>query len=235
MAQRRRKIRYAVVGLGGIAQVAVLPAFQHAQNSELAALVSGDVQKQSQSYCINAARYLFQDEPNEVAAFSSRNADSRFKEIDEMTAAVMRFTGDRLASFTSSFGADPVSNYILAGTKGSLRVEPAYEYQTEIRHYLTRKEKTKERVFAKRDQFAAELVYFSDCVLKDREPEPSGEEGLADVRIIRALRKSAALNTPVEVVSMSRSQRPGPKLEIERPPLEKPPKLVRAKTASGES
>ena len=88
MAQRRRKIRYAVVGLGGIAQVAVLPAFQIAQNSELAALVSGDVQKQSQSYCINAARYLFQDEPNEVAAFSSRNADPRFKEIDEMTAAV---------------------------------------------------------------------------------------------------------------------------------------------------
>lgn len=37
------KIRYAVVGLGYIAQVAVLPAFQHAKkNSELVALISED-------------------------------------------------------------------------------------------------------------------------------------------------------------------------------------------------
>src|SRR5687767_5841948 len=39
---RARKIRYAVVGLGYIAQSAVLPAFKNARrNSELAALVSG--------------------------------------------------------------------------------------------------------------------------------------------------------------------------------------------------
>src|SRR5687767_11475033 len=38
-----RKLRYAVVGLGYISQVAVLPAFAHsAKNSELAALVSDD-------------------------------------------------------------------------------------------------------------------------------------------------------------------------------------------------
>ena len=38
-----RIIRYAVVGLGHIAQVAVIPAFAHARrNSELVAIVSGD-------------------------------------------------------------------------------------------------------------------------------------------------------------------------------------------------
>ena len=37
------KVRYAVIGLGHIAQAAVLPAFAHAsRNSELAALVSDD-------------------------------------------------------------------------------------------------------------------------------------------------------------------------------------------------
>lgn len=41
-----RKIRYAVIGLGNISQVAVLPAFAHAEdNSELVALVSGDPAK----------------------------------------------------------------------------------------------------------------------------------------------------------------------------------------------
>jgi len=39
-------VRYAVVGLGHIAQVAVLPAFAHARrNSKLVALVSDDVRK----------------------------------------------------------------------------------------------------------------------------------------------------------------------------------------------
>src|SRR5688572_10310579 len=42
----QRRIRYAVVGLGHIAQVAVLPAFAHARrNSVLAALVSSDPDK----------------------------------------------------------------------------------------------------------------------------------------------------------------------------------------------
>jgi predicted dehydrogenase len=41
----RSKIPYAVVGLGHIAQVAVLPAFKSTRNSEIVALVSGDPQK----------------------------------------------------------------------------------------------------------------------------------------------------------------------------------------------
>jgi glucose-fructose oxidoreductase len=50
----KRQIRYAVVGLGHIAQVAVLPAFANARrNSRLAALVSTDavkLQQLSQKY-----------------------------------------------------------------------------------------------------------------------------------------------------------------------------------------
>ena len=42
-------VRYAVVGLGHIAQAAVLPAFKHAaENSRLAALISDDANKREQ-------------------------------------------------------------------------------------------------------------------------------------------------------------------------------------------
>ena len=44
----RRKIRYAVVGTGHIAQVAILPAFTTAKNSELVAIVSSDSQKREE-------------------------------------------------------------------------------------------------------------------------------------------------------------------------------------------
>jgi len=46
--RRKSTIRYAVVGLGYIAQAAVLPAFRHASsNSQLVALVSGDAEKRA--------------------------------------------------------------------------------------------------------------------------------------------------------------------------------------------
>ena len=55
-----RKIRYAIVGLGHIAQTAVLPAFKHAENSQLAALVTGNREKNrelSERYGVNAYTY----------------------------------------------------------------------------------------------------------------------------------------------------------------------------------
>jgi glucose-fructose oxidoreductase len=38
-------------------------------------------------YCINAARYLFQQNPIAVNAFSVKGTDRRFREVDEMSGA----------------------------------------------------------------------------------------------------------------------------------------------------
>src|SRR5437764_5258182 len=59
-SRMKKKIRYAVVGLGHIAQTAVLPAFEHAENSELAALITGNPEKDrelSERYAVNAYTY----------------------------------------------------------------------------------------------------------------------------------------------------------------------------------
>jgi glucose-fructose oxidoreductase len=183
-------------------------------------------------YCINAARYLLRDEPTEVFAYSAdRKTDPRFKEIDEMTSAVLRFPKDRLAAFTSSFGAADVASYRIVGTKGDVRVEPAYEYAMALGLQVTIDGKTRSRKFRKRDQFAPELVYFSDCILKNRKPEPSGEQGLADVRIIEALYRSAAIGRPVKVGRTVIKNRPTLKQELRRPPVAKP-RLIHAESAS---
>src|SRR5262245_3753944 len=42
-------------------------------------------------YCINAARYLFRSEPTEVLAMSSNSEAKKVAEIDESTAALLRF------------------------------------------------------------------------------------------------------------------------------------------------
>jgi glucose-fructose oxidoreductase len=184
-------------------------------------------------YCINAVRYLFQDEPIEACAFTSSKSNGRFKEVDETASALLRFPQDRLATFTSSFGVSDMSMYEVVGTKGSLRVEPAYEYVGGLRHRVKINGKEQERTFPARDQFAPELVYFSDCILSNRQPEPNGMEGLLDVRVIEALYRSAGSGKIVKLKPMARRRRPKLEQEIHRPPV-KEPKLVHTESPVAE-
>jgi glucose-fructose oxidoreductase len=176
-------------------------------------------------YCINAARNIFRAEPLEVIAFAGNNGEKRFDEVEEMAAAVMKFPEDRLATFLCSFGTGSVEYYRVAGTDGDLFVEPAYHYAKQLGHKLTIGDKVKEEVFPKRDQFAPELVYFSNCVLEDKEPEPSAEEGLADVRIIEALYRSIQIGVPVQLDPFEREIRPTADQEMRKPAVRKP-KLI---------
>ena len=179
-------------------------------------------------YCINAARALFRDEPVEVRAVRAGSLD----EVEESMSAVLRFSNERVASFTASFGAAKVSEYRLAGTKGDLALEPAYDYARPLKHRLTLDGEMRERRFAKRDQFAPELLYFSDCVLQNGTPEPGGDEGLADVRVIRALYRSAEHGAPVALEPFAKRARPSLEQEIRRPPVEKP-EVIHAAAPSG--
>jgi predicted dehydrogenase len=183
-------------------------------------------------YCINAARYLFRSEPIEVFAKAANNGEERFKEIEEMTSAIMQFPGERLASFTCSFGAADVSAYQVVGTEGALRVDPAYEFSAGLKHTITLNGKTRERKFPKRDQFSPELLYFSDCILNNKEPEPSGQEGINDVRIIRALYRSIETGQPVRIGKLEKDERPHLGQEMKSPAV-KEPALVRAAAPSG--
>ena len=364
MKRSSKRVRYAVIGLGHIAQVAVLPAFKHAKNSELAALISGDPKKQRSLtrkygvpsfhydeledaieqeeidavyialpntqhrefteraarsgahvlcekpmatsekdgramiaacqkagvqlmiayrlhfapahvqavalgkagklgdlryfssifgmqvepdnirtdpkdgggplrdlgvYCINASRYLFGDEPVEVlAATASKRGDRRFRRVEEMATALLRFPGDRLAQFTCSFGSANTASLELVGTKGMLRIEPAYEYAGPLKWALSINDKKTEKTFPAGDQFAPELVHFSDCVLKGRAPEPDGYEGLADLRIIDAIFESAKSGRAVKLAAVERQKPVRRSQAMQRRP-NREPKLVRAK------
>jgi glucose-fructose oxidoreductase len=178
-------------------------------------------------YCLNAARYIFRAEPVEVFARSANSGRKIFREIDETTSVVMRFPGERLATFTTSFGANDADCYEVVGTKGSLRVEPAFEYVGELAFKLKAGEKEHEKTFAARDQFGAEISYFSECILKGREPEPSGLEGMIDVAIIEAMYRSAKAGRPMKLPKFPKKARPSMEQQIKLPPIKKP-EVIRA-------
>ena len=184
-------------------------------------------------YCINAARNLFHAEPEEVSAFTSRSEDPRFSEIEEMVSACLRFPGDRLATFSCSFGASDAGSYEVVGTEGSLRLDPAYGYSTEMALSTTIGSRSTRRTFPKRDQFASELLHFSECVRKNLDCAPGGREGLADVRVIRAIYESARNRRPVVLAEFDREDVSGSAPAASRRGIREP-EVVHASSPGGD-
>ncbi len=185
-------------------------------------------------YCINAARYLFGAEPTHVLACSASKNEARFRNAEEMTSVTLKFPGERLATFTASFGAADIGRYTLVGSKGVLTADPAYGYSDKIRLHITIDEKTRVRNFPKRDQFAAEVEYFSECILKNKEPEPSGFEGLADVRVVEAIYQSADAQQLIALAPFLDKRRPNLQQEIHQP-AHGMPKTVKTMSPGGKA
>lgn len=160
------------------------------------------------TYPINAARNFFGAEPVEVMAFTESLPELRFSQVEEMISVLLRFPENRLAQFVVSYGVDSVSELRIAGTKGNLRLDPAYSYDKAIERWVLAGGKAEHTKFAHRDQFGGEAKYFSDCILDDHQPEPNGLEGLADVRVMTAIELSLRERRPVSLKSAVKHSRP---------------------------
>ena len=186
-------------------------------------------------YPINAARYLFRAEPVEVTGLGANSGDPRFREVHEMATAVLRFPGDCLAVFTCSMGAAKSDSYQVVGTKGALQLKPGFGYEGKKTLTVTIDGKEKETSFGEVDQFGGETDYFSQCILENREPEPSGYEGMADIRIVEALLRSMRSGQPVKLEPYDKKGSwPGEEQEMKKSAVKPEKDLVNAESASGQ-
>ncbi|MGN6368032.1 MAG: Gfo/Idh/MocA family protein [Phycisphaerae bacterium] len=185
-------------------------------------------------YPINAARYLFRSEPTAVSALSEAIAgDDRWREVPEMTSVTLRFPKERLAQFTVSFNGGGEDVYHVVGTKGTLTLKPAFAYESETELVVTVQGKEERRKFKKTQQFGAEIEYFSRCILEDKDPEPDGLEGLADIRIVNAVEESAkAGGKPVSIEPVAKAARPNAK-QVIKMPAKQATALVKAESPGG--
>ena len=158
-------------------------------------------------YPLNAVRNLFEAEPTEVFALAGRSADSAVPGMDSTVAVTLRFPGDRLAQFTVSYVGNTLDAYTVAGSAGSVTVEPAYMFGKPLAYKLKVGDKETTETFKSTDHFGGELRYFSDCILTDTPPEPDGHEGLLDVRVLEAAVESINTARPVPLPPADRSRR----------------------------
>lgn len=185
-------------------------------------------------YPINAIRYLFGAEPLEViAATGVRHAGAGLGDLDDTIAVTLRMPGDRLAQFTVSYYANQVDSFIIAGTKGSIQMDPAFGFGQGLAHRRRIGEKDSSETFKSTDQFGGELRYFSDCIIEDRSPEPDGEEGLADLLVIEAIVEAMRTMQSVKVEPSGRTRRIDPDEQERTLRAVSPPTPVNAASPTG--
>lgn len=173
-------------------------------------------------YCVNAVRHLFGAEPVEAIAMDGRmDGDPRFAEVPEMVAATLRFPKGRLAQFVCSFGGDEIDQYRVVGTRGQIEMNSGYRFDKPITLRLTKDGQVTEKAFPQYDHFSGQAAYFSDCILKDRSPEPDGGDGLADVAVLRAIEKAAETGQAQKIALPERTLQPTPDMAHDFPMAER--------------
>ena len=159
-------------------------------------------------HVIDAVRVLFGAEPAQVMAMTARMSRRFGGDVDENAVALIRFPDERLAHFHTSFGEDPHAHLTVFGEAGHLRLTNAYGVDTPMTLQRVNDGRVQEEHFDPIDQFAATTAHFADCIVRDVIPEPSGYEGLQDVRLIEAIYRSARDGRPVTLPRMARLDTP---------------------------
>ena len=180
-------------------------------------------------YPVNAARYVFGDEPTEViSAVGTRHAESGLGDFDDTVAVTLKFPGGKLAQFVISYYANAVNSFYAMGTKGSVHMSPSYIYGKPLAQTITVGEKSRNESFKNTDHFGGELKYFSDCILSGKDPEPDAEEGYADVRVLEGILEALKTGAPVKLKPFTRSRRIDTQAQKETLRAKSPPELVNA-------
>lgn len=160
-------------------------------------------------YPVNAARYVFSDEPTEVlSAVGTRHPESGFpQDFADTVAVTLKFPGERLAQFNLSYYGNPTNSFIALGELGSVQLDPAYVFGKGLEQTVSIGEEKSKESFKNTDHFGGELKYFSNCILNDLDVEPDGEEGFADVRVLEGILKALDSRQSVKLEPFTRSKR----------------------------
>lgn len=143
-------------------------------------------------YGINGARYLLNEEPIEVRAISQTDrSDPRFKTVEDLYAWEFRFPSGAIAQGSTSFDASDEMSYEVIGQHRRLVADPGCFYGGNHLTVIQGGRRT-EIPIHEIDHFAREMDWMADVVLGKAPMLAPGEEGLQDMRLIKAIMDSAA-------------------------------------------
>ncbi|HUK48342.1 MAG TPA: Gfo/Idh/MocA family oxidoreductase [Terriglobales bacterium] len=142
-------------------------------------------------YCVNTSRWLVDEDPVAASAVNWARDPRRYSEVEQGIAFRLDFKSGLLLQGTTAYSAGFSSFIHIHGEKGWAELAPAFAFEEERRISGRISGRWFAKTFKPIDEFALELDYFADCIRKNADPEPSGEQGLRDMIIIDAIYDSA--------------------------------------------
>ena len=143
-------------------------------------------------YGISGARYLLNEEPLEVRATSQTNRnDPRFKSVEDLYSWEFRFPSGAIAQGSTSFDASDEMSYEVIGQHKRLVADPGCFYGGNHLSLVQGGSRT-EIPIHEIDHFAREMDWMADVVRGKAPMLAPGEEGVQDMRLIKAIMESAA-------------------------------------------
>ena len=118
-----------------------------------------------------------------------------------LVADPMRFPSGIIANCVSSYSSAH-NGYRVIGTQGWIDMEPATQYSGQT--MMIRKDGVtapRSLPAPAKNQFAAQLDHLPECIANGTAPIVAGEEGLADLRVIEAIYRSAAEHHSVSLTA----------------------------------
>jgi predicted dehydrogenase len=140
-------------------------------------------------YGVNGARYLLNEEPMEVQAWSQTDkTDPRFREVVDSYSWQFRFPSGAIGVGSTSFNYAATMSWRVLSERGKMTADPGCFYSGN-RLTVTGGATPQIREI---DQFAREMDWMAE-VVRGRAPMVStAEEGLQDMRLMEAIMESAA-------------------------------------------
>jgi predicted dehydrogenase len=144
-------------------------------------------------YGINAARYLLNEEPIAVQAWAQTDrSDPRFKETQDLINWQFRFPSGVIANGSTSFAYAPTMAFEAICERGRLIADPAAFYGGNRLTVVKGGQAQPPVPAPPGDQFAREMDWMADVVRGKAPLVTPGEEGLQDMRLMKAILESAA-------------------------------------------
>ena len=157
--------------------------------------------------------------------------DERFQSVDGLTGALLEFGDGKVASFITSLGCSDVSQCTVVGEKGTIKFDPAFDFQKALESTIAIEGETYKEDKVKSDQFAGELEQFGKAIVEGRPAQPDGFEGLADIIIMETILESARVGKALPVKLDFEPKRPDPE-NSEKFSLGSIPELIEASAPS---
>ena len=167
------------------------------------ALAGGGCMPDVGVYCLNAARFLSDEEPYEIqASVLQPKDDPRFAEVEASCQVIAKFPSGFTAVFNSAYNAHKSQFLRVEGEQCWAELNPAFAYsgiRMKYAKFEAPHDLAVEPQLEAKDQFAAEMDHFALCVQGNLRPHTPGEEGLQDQRITDAIYESARTGRAVKV------------------------------------